>query len=665
MKAEQEDIVALKSELRRREARIAALQQIAMTVAAAEDLPEILQTIVHLATEVMECPKAAIFELDEQEGVLELRAWEGLSEAYAQASLIVDARSQRAQAILGGEPLAVGDVFAESQPEDLAELARQEGYYAFIDVPLRSRGRNLGLLSAYHSEVHAFSPTEIEMFVSFADQAAVALETGRLLRDQKRRISELGSLEEVGRAISGTLNLDDLLEVIYQQVSRLMDTANFFITLYYEESEEWEMRIFVEDGERQAPMPRQKIKAGLTGWIIRNREPLLLKRGATEFLRQQGIERIGRASRSWLGVPMLLAEHVVGVIAVQNYEQGGAYDEGHMRILAAIARQAAVAIENARLFAEHERRIVELASLEEVGRAISSTLDLDQVLERIHEQISRLMDTTNFYMALYDPETDQVSFPLSYEGGRRQRWQSRHGGGGLTEHIIQTGQPLLLRENVAQEIEARGIQSIGAEAMSWLGVPLQLGDEAIGVIAVQSYDEPLVYDEQDQHILSAIARQAAIVLDNARTVDEMRRLNEDLQRTLETQKQLLETIRELSTPVVPLLEGILLLPLVGHIDSTRAQQVVEQILIAVQDYRARVVIIDITGVPVVDTMVAQALVQVAQAVHLLGSEAVLVGIMPEVAQTMVSLGIDLSLLVTRADLQSGLEYGIERLQRLE
>jgi rsbT co-antagonist protein RsbR len=192
-----------------------------------------------------------------------------------------------------------------------------------------------------------------------------------------------------------------------------------------------------------------------------------------------------------------------------------------------------------------------------------------------------------------------------------------------------------------------------------------LGDHVVGVIAVQSYTHEGAYDEGHMRVLATIARQAAVAIQNARTVDEMRRLNDDMQRTLDTQAQLVETIRQLSTPVVPLMEGIIFLPLVGHIDSNRARQTVEELLVGVQEHRARIVIVDITGVPVVDTMVAQALVQAAQAVHLLGAEGVLVGIMPEVAQTMVSLGVDLTALVTRADLQSGLEYAVSRVQRWE
>lgn len=660
--AGQKDTERLLQELRRREAEVRALQQIAMAVASVQDVSEILQTIVHLVIEVMGCPKAAIFELNQEEGVMGIRAWEGLSAAYAEASRDVDINSPRAMAVLAGEPMSVPDILVDPELQDMIPLAEQEGYRALLDVPLRSREHTLGLLSAYYAEAHDFTPDEIEMFLSVADQAAVALETAHLLQEQERRITELSSLQEIGRAISGTLDLSELFECVYEQTSRLMDTTNFYLALYYEESDEWEMCVYLEDGERQ-PLLRHKVGAGLTGWIIRHSEPLLLKRGATEFLRQQGIERIGRASLSWLGVPMLLADKVVGVIAVQSYEQEHIYDEGHMRILAAIARQAAVAIGNARLFHERERRIAELSGLEEIGRVISGTLDLNELLERIYVQVSNLMDTTSFYIALLDREQDEVSFPLAVERGERVPWRPRRKGQGLTEYILQTQQPLLMKHGVDNEIHARGVQSIGTEAKSWLGVPILVGDQSIGVIAVQSYESENLYDEADQRILQAIAQQAGVAVRNAHAVTRMRRLNDDLEQTLSRQQQLLDTIRELSTPVVPLMEGILLLPLIGHIDSDRAQRIVEQLLLGVQDHRARMAILDITGVPVVDTMVAQALVQTAQAVRLLGAEPVLVGIMPEVAQTMVGLGIDLISLTTRADLQSGLEYAIEKLSR--
>ncbi|NJP05374.1 MAG: PAS domain S-box protein [Chloroflexaceae bacterium] len=120
-----------------------------------------------------------------------------------------------------------------------------------------------------------------------------------------------------------------------------------------------------------------------------------------------------------------------------------------------------------------------------------------------------------------------------------------------------------------------------------------------------------------------------------------------------------DAIRELSTPLLPLADGVLAMPLVGAIDTQRAQQVTETLLEGVSHYRTNTVIIDITGVKVVDTQVAQALMQTAQAVKLLGAQVILTGIQPQIAQTLVQLGVDLQGLVTRSTLQSGISYALQ------
>lgn len=134
------------------------------------------------------------------------------------------------------------------------------------------------------------------------------------------------------------------------------------------------------------------------------------------------------------------------------------------------------------------------------------------------------------------------------------------------------------------------------------------------------------------------------------------------------QAQIIETqqaaIRELSTPLLPLADHVVALPLVGTLDSERAQQVMETLLEGIAHYQADIAIIDITGVRVVDTQVAQALIRTAQAVRLLGAQVVLTGIQPQIAQTLVHLGTDLSNMVTRATLQSGIDYALTLSQHI-
>ena len=118
------------------------------------------------------------------------------------------------------------------------------------------------------------------------------------------------------------------------------------------------------------------------------------------------------------------------------------------------------------------------------------------------------------------------------------------------------------------------------------------------------------------------------------------------------------TLNELSTPIIPLTDDVVVMPLIGAIDSNRAQQIIEALLTGVAASRATTAILDITGVQVVDTQVANALLRAAQAVKLLGARVILTGIRPEIAQTLVGLGLDMSGITTRATLQSGIAFAL-------
>jgi anti-anti-sigma factor len=114
------------------------------------------------------------------------------------------------------------------------------------------------------------------------------------------------------------------------------------------------------------------------------------------------------------------------------------------------------------------------------------------------------------------------------------------------------------------------------------------------------------------------------------------------------------TLREMSTPLIPIADRVVIMPLIGAIDTQRAQQIMDTLLEGIAQHQAHIAILDITGVPVVDTQVAQTLIQAAQAVKLLGARVMLTGIQPQIAQTLVSLGIDLGSIITRGSLQAGI-----------
>lgn len=134
----------------------------------------------------------------------------------------------------------------------------------------------------------------------------------------------------------------------------------------------------------------------------------------------------------------------------------------------------------------------------------------------------------------------------------------------------------------------------------------------------------------------------------------------ELQEAFKTQESLQRTIRKLSSPVLPVLKGLVVMPLIGVIDSERATLIVSELLNEIQKHQARIAILDITGVPIIDTETARVLLTAASAARLLGTETLLVGIRPEIAQVIVSIGIDFSSLRTYADLESGIAYVLSR-----
>lgn len=192
-----------------------------------------------------------------------------------------------------------------------------------------------------------------------------------------------------------------------------------------------------------------------------------------------------------------------------------------------------------------------------------------------------------------------------------------------------------------------------------MAAPLRVGQQALGALQLESARTGVCGPGELAQI-QRIADVAAVILANTRLFQQVVERTHALEQANRSQELLLHTVMEISSPVVPIARHILVMPLIGTIDPQRAERFTETLLSEIRVHQARVILIDITGVSVVDTAVADYLLRAAQASRLLGAEAVLVGITAHVAQTMVSLGVDLTRLVTRANLESGFAYALAR-----
>jgi anti-anti-sigma factor len=206
--------------------------------------------------------------------------------------------------------------------------------------------------------------------------------------------------------------------------------------------------------------------------------------------------------------------------------------------------------------------------------------------------------------------------------------------------------PLTMLSNATKAIAEGDLKPIAAS-----------GDDEIGQLARSFNSMSAALGASRAELTAANAQLEAKVRERTADLDMAVARMEQL---VATQQELLRTLREVSTPVIPVIEGVLAAPLIGQIDDERAEHMTRDLLAQIERERARTVLLDITGVPMIDTQVAQALLRAVSASRLLGAEVVLVGVAPEVAQTIVTLGIDLGDLRTAADLRSAVEQLLAR-----
>ncbi len=385
-----------------------------------------------------------------------------------------------------------------------------------------------------------FTEEDKEFLMSIAAMAAVALHNAEM---HEREIA----LSEIGRALTGGIRLREaeVLELMREQAGRVMDTDNMFIALYDEPTDTVRFGLAFVNGERidvatEERWQSRKAGKGRTEEIIHTREPIFnatRAEGEAWYAQQGHKEYTGKPVwASWLGVPMMVGEKVLGVIATYHPERDNVYSENDLMVLQAMANQAAIALDNSHMFYDVNRRLEALVSF---GQAVTSGIRLreDEVLELIYSQAHQLMDTSNMYIALYDEPTDTVRFGLAFVNGERidvateERWQSRKAGKGRTEEIIHTREPIFNATRVEGEAwyaQQGHKEYVGSVWASWLGVPMMVGEKVLGVIATYHPTRDYVYSGDDLTVLQAMAEQAAIALDNTRLYESTRRLQDEV-----------------------------------------------------------------------------------------------------------------------------------------
>ncbi len=427
--------------------------------------------------------------------------------------------------------------------EEQAALESLSGRFL---VPLRQEGELLGWLHL-GAEAAPWCTERDRSLLSLADALAMALACAIRSARYRDEVRALEALNRIGLAATRR-ELDDLLMQIYQEVACLVDASNFYIAFYDEQAQEFSFAFYIKDGVRHRPEEgdRWPLGEGLTSDIVRTQAPVVAADYIAECerrgIRPRGKER-GVPGMSWVGMPLLAGDRVIGVMCVYSLVPGTVYRAEHVRLLSTVAAQIAVVIERARSREREQRRVAELEMLGQIGRAIGSAVGLEELLQIIGQGVQRMLAAPNFYIALYDRERDEFSFALYLEGGRPaeppiQSWPSQQG---LSGEILRSGQPLLTDDYLA-ECERRGIAPGGRPGKAWLGVPIRVENELVGVMVASSFGEEARYDQNDLRLLSTIATQAASAIQNARLYRASTRRSEQLTALFEVGQALVSTL---------------------------------------------------------------------------------------------------------------------------
>ncbi len=355
------------------------------------------------------------------------------------------------------------------------------------------------------------------------------------------------TLFSISNAVNTTENLDDLYRSIYDSLNLLIELPNFFICLLDEKKDVMYFPFYQDEYDSEKTISYTVDYCETNNYIstdvIKNKKPILLTK---EILDKRCVEGtiLGAIPKIWLGVPLIVRNKVIGVMAAQHYHDPDYFSQIDMDLLIAVSDQVALAIDR-KQFQEDLRKLIKKTesinielkneiherkhsedinkTLFAISNAVNITLNLSDLYKQIHNLLGKIIDVTNFFIAIINNKERTLHFPYHVDVVDDDfspiiNFDPKNS---LTGFVVSSRKPVLLTKeelkNLADKKKVKGTVSL-----IWMGVPLMIKDEVIGVIAVQSYTDPYLYSERDLQVLSSISDQVAIAIDRKRTEDELR-----------------------------------------------------------------------------------------------------------------------------------------------
>jgi PAS domain S-box-containing protein len=416
-----------------------------------------------------------------------------------------------------------------------------------LRLPLRVDQSAIGELVVQRTTQGAFEQGDLEILAAAATQASIAIGRVRLLSAERRRTSEQRALLDTLADLSSELRLDSLLEAVLHRAIQLLGVTGGEFAVYDEPRDE--LVIVAAEGLGQTSVgTRMRPGEGAMGRVAQSREPLIIPNY------QQWEGRSAQYTHSTIqaviAAPLLVGSRLVGALAAVHADASRKLGDTDLRLLNLFAAQAAIAIENARLYAAERERATEQQALLDTLADLSGQLELGEVLKAVLERATSLLDVTGGELAIYEEDSRELvilashNLPVSAVGSRMRL------GEGAMGRVAQTHQPLIIPRY--QDWEGRSGQYTESTIQAVMAAPLMIGNRLVGAIASVHADPTRHFGERELRRLTMFAPQAAIAIENARLFTAAQRRAQEQQALLDT---LTDLVGELELHRV--LEGVL------------------------------------------------------------------------------------------------------------
>lgn len=433
---------------------------------------------------------------------------------FPENSAMVQALKRRRKAILIGG--------SETLPTLLqTERARLALLDAQVFIPLPGQQGLVGWLALGQKQsTEPYTSLELNYLEALGDQAALALERAQVVANLQRRVREMDILSRIAQGINVTLNFDDILELIYTQTNFIIPTQDFKVVLVNPSTQTCYFAFYLEKDERLHDHENIPISPGQTleEQIIHNQRSILTDDYELEC-RNRGMRVHGSGLFAWMGVPLNAGAHTIGALSLGSRDPAVVFTEQQRQLLQAIADQAAGAIVKARLLQEAERRARQLATLNEISRSLTSTLEIQPLLKKILQSASEILDCEAGSLFMIDEHTEELVFEVTVGPVAEDLVGQRlpHGTGIVGKSAL-SGQPIIANDvrHSQQGWFDQPDKKTGFITRDLLVVPMKVKERVIGVIEVINKRDGSPFVLEDQDLLTTFASQAAIAIENAR-----------------------------------------------------------------------------------------------------------------------------------------------------